>query len=81
MADTPYKPIDCSDYDIYEIAIMQNRQLIIESKTDEGDLSAQKVKPIQLQIIDGAEYLFFISEQKDEHKIRLDRINSAKFND
>lgn len=82
MSETPYTPIACADYDIYEIAIMQSRRL---SLLLAGSSSRINVIPVALKIENGAEYLEYVSDQNavvnDRHepqRIRLDKINQAE---
>ena len=82
MPEQPYKPIACADYDIYEIAIMQHKMLILKWQKQSMDVCQQQVKPVALQIRDGAEYLLFeiIETQQTEterQEVRLDRIIKA----
>ena len=82
MSDDPYKPIACGDYDIYEIAIMRGRKLLIEWITIDGVILREAVEPRELCIIEGSEYLLYeITDQnnpKKSEKRRLDKIISAK---
>ena len=78
MPSDPYKPIACGDYDIYEIAIMKQRQLMLEWTGADGGAVKETVTPLALKIIEGAEYLFYeINNKKNTNKLRLDKINSA----
>jgi len=82
MPDDNYKPIACGDYDIYEIAIMKQRPLLLEWINPEGKAHRETVTPVALKIIDGAEYLLYEIADKMSQKMtgkrRLDKINSAK---
>lgn len=81
MPSDPYKPIACGDYDIYEIAIMKQRKLTLECLSDKGDSFKQTVTPLELKIIEGAEYLLYkMPDTKTTEKIRLDKIKSATIN-
>jgi len=77
MSDSPYKPIPCADYDIYEIAIMQNRLLMLKWQTESAESREKRVTPVRLEIKDGAEYLLVQLDQEADLRIRLDRIHSA----
>jgi len=81
MLEDPYKPIACGDYDIYEIAIMKQRKLTLEWTDADGGTVNETVTPLELKIIEGAEYLFYEIEnkktKKTTDKLRLDKINSA----
>jgi len=78
MPDQPYQPIACADYDIYEIAIMQGCLLMLKWKLDSGEIFEQSVKPVKLEIKNGAEYLIFESQGMQIMKIRLDKILHAE---
>jgi len=81
MPEDSYKPIACGDYDIYEISIMKQRQLMLEWISAEGVPQKEVVKPVQLKIIEGAEYLLYEITDKNtkkiRNKLRLDKINSV----
>lgn len=81
MPEDHYKPIACGDYDIYEIAIMKQHQLMLEWTSASGAQEKGKVTPLELKIIDGAEYLLYeITDKKSKkntEKLRLDKIKSA----
>ena len=84
MSDTPYIPIACGDYDIYEIAIMQNRMLTLTLSESLNDHTVVRVKPLALEIESGAEYLKYslpvAGEKlvKNTEKVRLDKIIKAE---
>lgn len=81
MAKDKYIPIACGDYDIYEIAIMHNARLDLEWRDENGQVNHQSVKPIELKIKQGAEYLIILSDVNDADsklEIRLDRIIIVK---
>lgn len=76
MSDKSYKPIACADYDIYEIAIMQNKRLRLEFESEQGYIQVEELKPLKLQIKDKAEYL--LTDSKNAKEIRLDAIRHAQ---
>ena len=81
MSNDSYQPIACADYDIYEIAIMQNRQLLLSWTSADSSYKKVTVKPLKLHIENGAEYL--IVEVQGDNKIdgkqiRLDKIIYAE---
>lgn len=77
MSDSPYRPIPCADYDIYEIAIMQKRLLMLKWQSESAESHEKSVRPVKLEIKDGAEYLFVQADNEAEFIIRLDKIHSA----
>ena len=76
MLKDPYTPIDCAIYDIYEIAIMQKKDLLLKWLSDDGLTCNAQVKPVKLQIKNKAEYLLLDSDKISE--IRLDKILQAE---
>lgn len=76
MLSDAYTPIDCAIYDIYEIAIMQNKKLKLKWVSDDGQTFNEQLSPIKLQIKNKAEYLVLDSEMISE--IRLDKILQAE---
>ena len=76
MLNDPYTPINCAIYDIYEIAIMQNKKLKLKWLSDESQTFNEDLKPIKLLIKNKAEYLILDSEIISE--IRLDKIIHAE---
>ena len=76
MLSDPYTPIDCAIYDIYEIAIMQKKNLKLKWVSDDGQTVSERLSPVKLQIKNKAEYLILDSEIISE--IRLDKILQAK---
>ena len=80
MTEDKYQPIDCNAYDVYEIAIMHHSSLEIEWLDEQGVSHHQRVKPLNLEINNKAEYLVAMTEldhPASVRKIRLDRILSA----
>lgn len=77
MSDDKYQPVSCSEYDIYEIAIMRQQCLDLKWQNSHGIEHNQKVKPVDLKIINGAEYLIveLVPDDKSSiSEIRLDKI-------
>ena len=80
MDSEPYQPIACSTYDIYEIAIMRGQILDLCWRDAEGEHTEQ-VKPLQLKITNGEEFLIFQGyrhAQNDTKQVRLDKITHAE---
>ena len=76
-----YQPIRCFQYDVYEIAIMRNKFLELKWLDNNDVKQHQKVKPVNLKILNGAEYLIVELEVNDEvliSEIRLDKIIETK---
>ena len=79
MDKDQYQPIACSAYDIYEIAIMRGQKLDLTWFDAQGMRLSDRVTPINLRIMDGAEYLIFevCTGNQDKQQVRLDKIASA----
>lgn len=77
MAESPYIPIACADYDIYEIAIMQGRPLLLNWSNQSGDMRHVTVQPLSLNIKHKAEYLLVDVPDEGIEDIRLDKILQA----
>lgn len=81
MSDDKYQPIACSQHDIYEIAIMRNTCLDLKWRDHNNIEHQQKVRPVDLKISDGAEYLvveLIPEDNASTSDIRLDKIITAK---
>ena len=77
MKGDQYQPIECSQYDIYEIAIMRGQALNIAWLDGSGCQHQHRVRPTALNIRNGEEFLTFYIQQDHDKKlaeIRLDRI-------
>lgn len=86
MRDEPYHPIACGDYDVYEIAIMRGQALELEWFQATGEMVSETVSPLELKIVEGAEYLFFrsihpASIEATIQRLRLDKIRHARIID
>ena len=81
MSHTPYQPIACSQYDVYEIAIMHGDWLELLWHDELGVERCERVKPIGLQTQDGEEFLLFQRNTLPTNavqRVRLDRLQSIK---
>lgn len=83
MNEETYQPIACADYDIYEIAIMRKSVLGLVWVMASGELMQEQVRPLELKIMDGAEYLLYlpvedIAGEAQMQNIRLDKIKQAE---
>ena len=79
MPHEPYQPIDCSQYDLYEIAIMRGQVLDLVWCNEQGVQQQARVKPVGLQTLNGEEFLLLMrdAQQPDSvERVRLDRIQS-----
>lgn len=77
MKSDEYQPIACSQYDIYEIAIMRAQTLDLVWLDEAGNRRQHRVRPKELNTRNGEEFLMFNIEQEPQGElleIRLDRI-------
>lgn len=74
-----YQPIACALYDIYEIAIMRGQWLEMHWRQGDQQLNG-KVRPLALDVRDGAEYLIFTQDvtSGERLEVRLDRIVDSR---
>ena len=70
----PYKPIACSLYDEYEIAIMQRKYLNIKWSDSSGVNYAEKVLAKDILIKNKEEFLVAETPDQNELCVRLDKI-------
>lgn len=69
-----YRPIDCSVYDQYELAIMRRRRLMLGWRDEAGFARLDRVSPVDLRTRDGEEFLVFVNSAGEQLAVRLDRI-------
>ena len=81
MKGDQYQAIACSQYDIYEIAIMRGQKLDITWLDESGCRHQHTVQPMALITRSGEEFLRFNIQQdhdKELIEIRLDKIVLVK---
>jgi len=78
MKPTDYKPIDCSLYSEYELAIMHGSRLQVSLRDAEGTPRIEVLGPVDLRTRQGEEFLVAIDHAGAEREIRLDRILDSK---
>ena len=76
--DDAYKPIPCAAYDTYEIAIMHGKHLRLVWKDESNQHNINVVKPLDLQTLEGVEFLIARTEEGKILHVRLDHIQSCK---
>jgi hypothetical protein len=61
---------------MYELAIMQRRQLALEWWDAQGERQKARLTPVDLKVREGAEYLLLCGndDNTEQLEIRLDRI-------
>ena len=74
MEPTDYRPIDCSLYGEYELAIMHGKRLRISWRDTEGSPRIEVLIPVDLRTRQGEEFLVAKDHNGFEREIRLDRI-------
>ena len=72
-----YRPIACSSYDLFEIAIMRGQRLQAQWQTAGGDCCKGSLRPVGLKVRDGAEWLWAENDAGTLLELRLDRVESA----
>jgi Rho-binding antiterminator len=75
---TDYKPIDCSLYSAYELAIMHRTRLQLSWRDAAGSPRIGVLLPLDLRTRQGEEFLVAIDHLGAEREIRLDRIIVSK---
>ena len=78
MKPTDYKPIDCSLYSEYELAIMHRTRLQLSWCDAAGTPRIEVLLPVDLRTRQGEEFLVTIDPLGAEREIRLDRIMGCK---
>lgn len=75
MPHETYQPIACSQYDLYEIAIMRGQPLDLVWCDDNGLEQQSHIKPLGLETRAGEEFLLFLDPLVPGiQAVRLDRI-------
>jgi Rho-binding antiterminator len=74
---TDYKPIPCTEYDVYEIAIMHGRKLRLIWR-EANVIYWQIVKPLDLETRNGEEFLIFRAMDEKTFSTRLDHIRKIE---
>jgi Rho-binding antiterminator len=73
-----YEPIACSLYDVLEIAIMHRSRLAARWREPDGSRGEGTLRPLDLRVRDGAEWLLARDERGMDVEVRLDRLESAR---
>ncbi len=77
MPDKDYTPIACGLYDQFELAIMRGQRLNIHWLDAEEQRFSADLLPLDLRIVDKAEFLIARDEHANQVRLRLDWIESA----
>ncbi len=73
-----YRIVDCNLHDLYEVAILRRRRLLL-NWLDEGGLPhLEIVLPTNLETVPEGEFLLGTGSCRQELRIRLDRIVHAR---
>jgi len=75
--DQEYLPIACMQHERLELSVLRRIPLILEYRM-EGQVSIEKVMPLDVATRDGAEWLKFRRNDNSGEEIRLDWIVSFK---
>lgn len=76
--ETPYHPISCSIYSEYELAIIQHHTLQLVWLDTNSIEHISRLKPLDLQTENHAEYLIARDHDNHQLKIRLDYIRQYR---
>jgi len=74
-----YRPIDCSLYSRYELAVMHRQRLRVVWRSGDGIVHMEMLLPIDLRTRDHAEYLLARRQTGEELEMRLDQIIRVEF--
>lgn len=75
---TDYKPVDCSTYGQYELAILHRRVLLMGWRDEDGLTHVALAHPRDLETRQGEEFLVAETTQGEPLRVRLDRIIRAR---
>jgi transcriptional antiterminator Rof (Rho-off) len=75
---TDYRPVDCSLYDRYELAIMRRCPLMLGWRDEAGQSHLEPVAPLDLRTAAGEEFLVFLTAAGRRQSVRLDRIREIR---
>lgn len=81
MSHETYQPIACSQYDLYEMAIMRGQLVDLIWRDEQGVAQQARVKPVGLQTHEGQEFLLILRDPEKKDVIAsvcLDRIRFMK---
>lgn len=71
---TDYHPVACELHSQYELAIMQNSFFQVKWNTGADEVKQGRLKPVDLLVSNGEEFLLLEQEDGNKTKIRLDHI-------
>ncbi len=75
---TDYKPVDCSTYGQFELAILRRRPLLMGWRDENGLTRVALLHPRDLETRQGEEFLLAETTQGEPLRVRLDRIIQAR---
>ncbi|UCC55805.1 MAG: transcriptional antiterminator, Rof [Gammaproteobacteria bacterium] len=73
---TDYKPVDCSLYSDYELAIMHRQPLRLSWRDTQGMIHIAVYRPLDMYTRQGEEFMVVMDTDRKESHIRLDYILS-----
>jgi transcriptional antiterminator Rof (Rho-off) len=73
-----YRIIDCDLHDLYEIAVLRHRRLLLNWLDDSGLAHLELVQPTDLETTPAGEFLLARTMDGGLTRIRLDRILHAR---
>lgn len=73
-SEKPYIPVSCAIHSQYELLIMHQEKFQLDWQDDNGALHSEKLKPIDLKVESGEEFLIAENNTGQQYQIRLDLI-------
>ena len=73
-----YRIVDCDRHDLYEIAILRRRRLLLNWLDEDGLAHLEVVQPTDLETTPEGEFLVGTGSCRQSLRIRLDRIVHAR---
>jgi transcriptional antiterminator Rof (Rho-off) len=73
-----YRIVDCDRHDLYEIAILRRRRLLLNWLDEDGLAHLEVVMPTDLETTPEGEFLVGTGSCRQQLRIRLDRIVHAR---
>ena len=73
-----YRIVDCDLHDLYEIAILRRRRLLLNWRDATGMSHLEMILPLDMRTCPDGEFLVSVRASGERTEIRLDRILQAR---
>lgn len=73
-----YRIVDCDLHDLYEIAILRRRRLLLNWRDAAGMSHLEMILPLDMRTCPDGEFLVSVRANGERTEIRLDRILHAR---